>query len=694
MRIQLHRLKKRLVWIVGLVVIPVLCNVQSVIAKTVPAVDQPGHQAAVAQINLGIAQKVALPGYVPRENRFQFTNEALTQALQANRDRPEWLSTFTLGLPELFGPQVCVGEDVGTDGKQCILTAAAQSWLDAQVDLMGQGVCDAIAATSLFLWEPTPTRLPWWQTLLNTLIPLSRSEITASNDVLQTWIANQALTQGLDEVYQPTQRVRETLSPREILGRIVQAFQDTPADPYTLGIYQRQGNQLTEGHSLLPYQVEALADGQYRVYVYDSNVPSNSRHTPFLQFDVEADTWVYQPTGLPPYNGDGQSQNLDLTRLSWRLPPSPAGQATTATTAAPDPAGDEATDADGAAQGPFTCPFCQGEQANQLITLGLVGEGQLTVEQFKPLTEEYVPIGNGLDRVPFKGGLERNVPANYVVPASGSDRPYKLLLSGTGNQPQTDLTLQVTGAGYTASFESLRLGPTETLTMYVSAGAQGPELTFEAQQPTSIPHLTIYLEDDLSESSPLPAGLAASETPASPEAVITNQNTRYQKHVSYSFDISGISLPAGRSVALSVDQSAKRFYFADNDDRLNRYTLNIVGRTREEQATDVETREDFANGEFEITTRTERRIRRYEESLNISRVEVGDQLAYFDYGDWAQIPSIGADLSDVTAAVDVPIVYSSLPTAASKGKPLSLNPQTAATQTRVYRGNLIKSNYR
>ncbi|MEO0986289.1 MAG: hypothetical protein AAFY20_12150, partial [Cyanobacteria bacterium J06639_14] len=633
---------------------------------------------ALAQLDLGTSASLRLPGYTPSEDSFKFANEDVTQAIQTSRHQPEWLDSFTLSLSQLFGAQVCVGQDV----ERCILTAAAQNWLAAQIDLMAQGVCDGIAAASLFLWQPaSQSALPGWQKLLAELTPFNRFQVTADNPALQTFVANQALLQGVDEVYLPTQEIRENLTPKEVLAELVNNFRSAPQNPYTIGIYRQQDDQLVEGHSLLPYRIEPGPNNQYRVYVFDSNLPATTRDEPYLLFDVEADTWSYEPADVPAYAGDAQSENLDLTQLSWRLPPE--------NTAGSADASELAT------EGPFTCPFCGTGNQTESLEVALIGQGQLQVYQFDNLTGEYVSVAQATDRVPFKGGLDRAVPARYSLLAEGSDRPFKITITGTVTSVQEDLTLQIVGPGYTAGFEKLRLAPEETLTMYVTASERGPELAFVAHRGLTIPHLSIYLEDDFTAS---PATTAEPETLA--DNISRDRMTNYSKHVSYSFNVSDIFLPTGRTVGVSVDRTLKRFYFADNDSTNDDYTLNIIGRTKEEQTTQIETREDFPNGEFEITTRTERRTRRYEESLQVSGVEVDYQSrAYFDYGNWAQIPTTEDDLAEISTTIEVPIAYDPLPTPAVLAGPLSLNPPSSnpeppTAQTRLYRGNLIKSNYR
>lgn len=628
-------------------------------------------EGLLGQLDLRGRETLSLRGFEPRRNGFRFSNQELTEAIQNNRDREAWIRSFTRSLPEMFGAQVCVGEDLGQGGNRCILTAAAQSWLASELDLMEQGMCDAIAATSLFLWQSDeqPT-LPWWRTLFEQLIPFTSAQVSVRSDVLQAWVANQALLQGLDEVYLPTQRIRETTGPADILAEAINAFRGTADNPYTLGVYRRQGNQLVEGHSLLPYRVEAQGNGQYRLYVYDSNLPVGTGKETYVLFDTVENTWSYAPEGMVPYSGDSQSQNLDLTRLSWRRPsetPEPAEMSTT---------------------GRFVCPFCA-VGGSQSVEIALAGEGKLGVERFDPLAQRYVAVGNDAERVPFKGGLDREVPSSYVIAGDSSDRPLKITLTGTGStpDPQETVALQIIGPGYTTGLEAPPLAPGEQLILYAAVTTTGPALTFVAQEPTTIPKLSVHLEDDYTETPAETIGEILEDD------VTRSRSTEYGRHVSYSFDIGSISLPAGRSAGLYVNRDLQRFYFADNDEAFQRYTLSVTGRTREVQSTKIETQETFPDGTFETTTRTETRTRRYEESLQVSGVDVDNQLAYFDYGDWAQIPS-DDDFFGRQASIEVPIAYVPLPAPADTSGLLSLQPVSGNATTRVYRGNLIKSNYR
>ena len=621
----------------------------------------------LAQLDVDPGSSFALPDYAPREDGFRFSNQGMTRAFLAQSNPNDWVERLTATLPALFGTQVCLD----AEAEPCILTQAAQNWLSAQVDLMAQGLCDGIAAANLMLWHTDfASPQPWWRSWLSALSPMSSYELSPKDSTLQELVAQQAILQGVDELYLPTQTIRETFTPNDILAELINTFRDAANNPSTLGLYRRRDGQLVEGHTLLPYRIDAQENGQFRVYVYDSNLPpGDTPSNPYIAFDTRSNTWSYSPgEASGSYQGDADSQNLDFTRLNWR-------------SAAP-------ATADGA-QGMFTCPFCAASQPSQKLDIALIGEGDLAVYRLNPATNDYVSVKQSSDLVPFKGGLDRQVPSRYSLTSETTDPPLKIVISGKDGFTQPDLALQITGAGYTADFKPEWREAQDTLTLYLAVRAGGPELTFVADQDTVIPNLAIYLEDEVTTPPPSP------EPPESIGDNLSQQSTtEYRKHVSYSMEIGQIDLPAGHAVALSVDRNQKRFYFADNSPNLSRYTLNIQSQTKEEQKTINEIREDFADGSYEVQILTERRNLRYREALKVIGVELTPQtLAFFDYGDWARVPT-DEDLQETIEQVEVPIAFSPAGFSGPTNTALTLVPQTATAETRLYRGNLIKSNYR
>jgi hypothetical protein len=623
----------------------------------------------LAQLESLPSHTVALPNFDPGVNGFQFSNQELIQAIDIERNAAAWEEVLTEQLQKLFGNQVCIGEEVRT----CVLTSAAQDWLKTQLERMDLGIAEGMATAALALWDPEhQPSLPWWQRLINFLLQHTVFRLARTLFDLQTFIANLFLLQNVNEVALPTQAIRDSRTPTQILLSILDVFLSNSLDPFTMGIYRIVEGVLTEGHSLTPYQVEERGDGKYWVYVYDSNYPAGRSTSPtdlHLEFDTTADTWTYQPMAeVPPFNGDAQSKNLDLTRLSWR-------QLETETEAP-------------AEKGPFTCPFCNPEPAQTIpetpaATVTLVGEGVLTVQ---PYGTETAPSMVGLEKtalVPFRGGLSRAVPASYKLPQESLDQPLKITLEGTPASPLAPSTLQIAGPGYTADFEGLAIPPGDQLTMYVVPHTTGPELTFESPQASTIPRLSIHLTDDTNTFQ------FDSSTPATGYSLTERRVSK-----SSGFELAGLKLPAGKRVALTtINQPPtetstipiKRLYFADDDLRDSQYALTVKNRIVIKDRIQVgEQKPDFLN--YTLT---------YEEEMRANNVQVdGQTQAYFDY-EPAFIDPAERPREELIAAFEqrdfpITIAYEPLDLSAAEGPITFTASDVSPISKRVFQGSLRK----
>jgi hypothetical protein len=427
---------------------------------------------------------------------------------------------------------------------------------------------------------------------------------------------------------------------------------------------------LAEGHSLTPYRVEDRGSGKYWVYVYDSNYPAGRPTSPtdlHVEFDTQADTWAYQPTASGPgFRGDAQSKTLDLTQRSWRQPP--AESAITAT-------------------GSFTCPFCgPGAEAaaDPTVEITLVGEGQLTVAPYisasatasAPALVPSLSNEETVSLVPFKGGLNREVPASYRLPPESLGQPLQVTLTGVAGAAiaqRQPVTLQLTGPGYTANLENLMLSPSQTLTLFLVPQATGPELTFVANRATDIPRLSINLTDETS---------AYPFDSSTPETGFSLTERRVSK--SSGFDLSGLKLAAGQRVALATNSDLKRLYFADDDLATSQYALTVKNRMVISDRIQVGERQpDLIN--YTLT---------YDEDMRASGVQVeGLHQAFFDYNpafiDPAELPR--QQLLAAFEQRDFPITIAYEPLAASTPGPLRLVPSGAdPTAKRVFQGSLRK----
>jgi hypothetical protein len=618
------------------------------------------RQILLAQLQSQPQGTIALANFDPNKDTFQFSNAELVGAIDLQRDAAAWEEVLTEQLEQLFGTQVCIGSEV----RACVLTSAAQDWLKTQLERIDLGIGEGMAAAALSLWQQNPPQpIPWWQQLINFLLGRVVFGLARTLFDLQTFIANLFLMQDVTEVFQATQDIRETYTPTDILFTILDIFVTGSLNPFTMGIYHVVKGALTEGHTLTPYQVEDKGDGKYWVYVYDSNYPVGRADTPsdlHVEFDTYANTWSYQPTpNAPKYDGDATSKNIDLTQLSWRQ---------------------VETQDDPPYKGPFTCPFCNvapDAPGEPTVDITLVGEGTLSVTTFNDDPLDIVaPLSNPVALVPFKGGLNREVPASYHLPATVLDKPLKVTLNGTPT-PQTPqpTTLQVAGPGYTADFSQLPLTADETLTLYVEPSLNGPELTFISNRAVEIPHLSIHLTD---ESSTYEFDSSTSDAFSLTERKVAKSS---------GFEISDLKLPAGKRVAMAAKGDSKRLYFADDDGIKSDYRLMVRNRMVIRDRIQVGERQpDFIN--YTLT---------YEEDLQTPNIEVdGDTQAYFNY-DPAFLDPANKSREELLAGFEqrdfpITIAYEPLTTASHEAGPLKLTPtQAPPVAKRIFQGTLRKA---
>lgn len=631
-----------------------------------PTTDTSDRLAQLEQLPGG---SVALPNFDPAVNGFQFSNQELTQAIDITRNPQAWEEVLTEQLQQLFGAQVCIGGESAT----CVLTAAAQSWLQTQLGRMQQGLSEGMAAAVLDLWQPSQPRLPWWQRLVNAVLGRTVFGLVRTLFDLQTFVANLFLMQGVAEVAQQTQAVRDTFTPTQILRSLLGVFLGGSLDPFTMGVYRRLEGALTEGHSLTPYRVEDRGRGKYWVYVYDSNYPAGRPSSPtdlHVEFDTQADTWTYQPIASGPvFEGDGQSKTLDLTQRSWRQPP------------ADQPLG---------ATGSFTCPFCGAEveaegKSAPTVDITLIGEGVLTVTPYQEaasadLATPSLSSQDSVELVPFKGGLNREVPGSYRLPADKLGQPLEVTLTGVATAQRSPATLQLTGPGYTANVDGLRLAPSQTLTLFLVANATGPEITLVTNRATDLPRLSINLTDDTSTYQ------FNSSTPETGFSITDRQVSK-----SSGFELSGLKLPAGQRVALAAKTDLKRLYFADDTLAPSQYALTVKNRLVIKDRIQLGERQpDFVN--YTLA---------YDEDMRASGVQIEGQLqAFFDY-DPAFIDPAELPRQTLLEAFDqrnfpITIAYEPLSasaTATANGlSPLRLVPSGAEPMgQRVFQGSLRKA---
>lgn len=199
-------------------------------------------------------------------------------------------------LVEMFGgsSDVCKGGVVDP----CVPTAEAAVWA-RMVNLARQsGHCEgfAVLAASRFAAKEEKSTI----------------ELTQVPDVTN------GIIRAFATQYLPSVQAETAEWSKKSLSDKVEALRadlsDGKAD-YSIGVYTKEG-----GHAVLPYAIESLGDGGYRIAVYDSNWPGQKR---FIDVDTSEESWTFSYSGKDPESDPdawtGSPADFDLTSMEKRL---------------------------------------------------------------------------------------------------------------------------------------------------------------------------------------------------------------------------------------------------------------------------------------------------------------------------------------------------------------------------------------
>lgn len=306
---------------------------------------------------------VADSGFRPDRDGFGFEN--YTNAGAKNLD--------AASMRRMFGDAVCAE----IQGKRCILTTSAETFLQLLNQAMDGGHCEGLAveASRLYLGLDEPERYGAKRTVdLKRTVPLERAiAYWWSTQMTEPTVANR----------------RSDLTPNEVVDLLRTGFSAPPGpeNTYTLELFTRDGSA---GHAITPYAVEDRGNGEMWIMVYDNNFPRQARA---VRVDTNTNTWSYA-SGVNPqaarteYEGDAETKNLQVTPLAPRLQPQ-------------------------------ACPFCAGELddetslRNQVI---LVGRGSRD-----PRLDFYVTdtLGQRLGRI--GGKIVEEIPDGKVTRLVGKE---------------------------------------------------------------------------------------------------------------------------------------------------------------------------------------------------------------------------------------------------------------------------------
>lgn len=466
---------------------------------------------------------VASLDFDPKVDGFSFRNYG------GDRDGSEDLDAGD--LIRMFGAaNVCIE---GSTAADCVLYETAEQWAENQIEGMNGGHCDGFSVTSLNLFVEQPFRgranAAQWQKDAENTFDL---EFTPR---LANFIAYHHALQTLPEV--STFRMKSfTFPPSQILKLIAASFEEESKDLYTLGIGMRANGQYTRGHSIVPIAIEDTGSGIFLIHVYDNNFPGQTK---FVSVDTKTESWRYRTASDPndtarDYVGNKQTQTMSLKKLSDRN------------------------------RRRFECPFAADEEESEggvegtkadgdEIYFSMDGEGSFLITDPSGKRIGYDAAKNAevnevaSGRIAYiDGGLDANLPPEYTLPFHpDAKKPYSVMISGKGLKKEVDASLEIAGPGFVVGLDEIMLDPNENLSISIAPTFES--ITFTASADGETPSLYFTTDDGANEPS-------------------------------YSFEVGGVSIDAGKTLTMTIDVEAGKVFFVDTDGNEDAYDF-VIERT-------------------------------------------------------------------------------------------------------------------
>lgn len=496
---------------------------------------------------------VASIEFNPKVNGFGFRN------FGENADYEEDLTADD--MIRMFGAEnVCIE---GSTAKDCVLYETAERWMEESIEKMNNGHCDGFSVSSLrmfvgraFKGRKSPADFQRGATRLFDLV---------KNQITSNYVSYYQTLTFLKETYE-FRAATFKKKPSEIMAMIGEAM-ESKKEYYTLEVWMREDGKMTRGHSIVPIAIEDMGDELYRIHVYDNNYPGQIK---YVTIDANKETWRYHTANNPAetardYVGNASTNTLALKRLSDRSrkrfecpfcdedeeQEDDDEQTLNRYSPTTTPSGVPAW-------GPrysfmmvkasFAPPVAQAEV--ETINVSLSGDADLLItdpngkrigyESTKKASVNEIP---GAFENLTMGGLDHDVTPEYRLPVNAANtKPYTIIVSGKSLDAEETSSLEVVGSGFVVGFDEIAVDKGETLRMTVSQ--DGRELSFTASADGETP--SVYITTDDGADKP-----------------------------SYEFEIGGIALTAGKTIAVKLDPDKGLIYFKDDDADEDKYDVKV-----------------------------------------------------------------------------------------------------------------------
>ena len=319
-------------------------------------------------------------------------------------------------------------------------------------------------------------------------------------------------------------------TPAQVLEQLRTAIGNA-ADPTSLFLFNKNPFlPRAQGHTILPYAIDQVSKGIWRVWVYDNNFPADAKR--FVTINTLANTWIYNVGRGISWSGSAATKSMGAVPLSLY------------------------------SQAPV-CSFCQ-KTTGPVITGGVFEQPQLIVSN-DPDSQLIVADSQGhrqglvngqeVQEIPgasrsiLPGGLGLpETPISYL-PVTGT---YTLTLSRPAPvSPTQPSDIIEFGPGFVAAVSNITLTGTESSQLHVSG--DGTQVAYRSG---SIDQVTFGMTVESADESK-------------------------------KFEVDGITVGSARALTLTVDDNQRRFAVNDSDNIGSTYNLTYTRVTTSGQQTFV-----------------------------------------------------------------------------------------------------------
>jgi hypothetical protein len=484
---------------------------------------------------------VRIPGFNPQMSGFGFKN-------YGNDASHNWKDD--LGAEDLIRLIGAKGAcKIGESAQDCVLDATAQKWLEEWLKVIDKGRCTGMAVASLRF----QSRLGFKTNNFSQLLNGSKSTFNISpNQTIENYIAYYWLTQVFDEVKKPKNETAKK-GPVEIAKILTRAI-ETGEEFYTMSIKKYERGRIFDGHEFTPFAIEESAT-QYKIHIYDNNFPGETRYL-FINKDG-SQYWSYSAEKIQKtkgdYFGDKNTNTLSITASSWR-----EGKCFK-----PAFVNDNGIKIGCGVQARnsairSTRPIKVAQNAEFFLT----GEGEMLITDgngkrigYDQQSDTFYDDFSDGDYDIVLGGLGFDVP-HFTLPYQNDGEFYTIMFSGKYLNQESEMDFVFSAPNFTVGFEGIKLDKNEILKAIVSS--DGQIITFIASSDSETPNV-FYAFDSIEDKN---AG--------------ENENTGKDENASFSAEIGGIELSAGKSLTYNFDFENGKLFFGDNDGNEDAYNIEFT----------------------------------------------------------------------------------------------------------------------